>query len=173
MKRRLLLPLLAIPLLFLSCDSETPTQPSANDAVPLFAPTPPLPTTLKAECWVSGAGDCSPSELSAPGNFYSTATGATSIGYDLCDTDLELDKGSVVVYICRKSGVGTWHYDVCDSGEQHWKRVASRRLADSPCAARMFSFGAPASGLGVKLEYRRQGSAYAAASLSVNVFHQN
>lgn len=162
MKRLLFLPLLALPLLFLSCDGQVPSEPSADASTPTFAKaTTPVPLAVLCPTCTDIDG----------GDFY-TGGGTRTFEYDVCPAT----KGIVQGYRCYVGGNFGTASD-CDSGAGDW--VAMRPfnsfkylITPSSCTGNIWSLGLIGvdSGMGHMLKYKPRGSGYYPGTYSFTVF---
>ena len=147
MKRLLLIPLLALPLLVLSCDEPAPTQPEADEVAttdPLFAAKPPPTFTLITNCDESG------------GDYYcGNVSGDSWAGPSVCP----LQRGTFVFSYCRDNEFGNRAASsVCEAKQGRWVTIRREKLG--PACALMQYFSDPSPVVGFRFKYLAQGSGY-------------
>jgi hypothetical protein len=159
MKRLLLL---SLPLLFLSCDGQVPSEPSAEApaSVPLFAPNKPS-AGLYAYCV-----GCT----STAGNSFFTGGSQVDIYFNVCDAT----KGTVLLYRCLYENSVTVNTTQCDDKIARWKSVdgGKKRVTSlTTCDALMLNNTPGTVGArGWKLKYRAQGSGFLSEEYTFNVY---
>ena len=140
MRRLLFIPLLALPLLVLSCDEPAPTQPEADEfatAGPLFAAKPPPGFNLLTNCVESG------------GDYYcgDVSGGNPMFAPSVCP----LQRGTFVYQYCRDNEFGNPSASsVCEAKQGRWKTIRRKKLGPACASQQAFSMPSPVVGFSVK-----------------------
>ena len=156
MKRLLLLQLLALPLLFASCDAPTAPEPQTEQvADPLFKPIdlPNFGTSTNCS-WDTD-------------RYYCGATSSNPfVAISWCPT---VAQGTVLAQACLSKATGNWAFSsVCEDKQGRWKTVYKEALSADPlnCAVTTtFELGA-ADQIGFRFVYKGQGSGYANTTIT-------
>jgi hypothetical protein len=153
MKRQLFLPLFALPLLFLGCDGQAPTEPDAQATNPVFAKAT-MELNLHVYCLTCTYSSTTNDDFYTGGEY-------RAFYYFACPAD----KGALQLYSCMSSNGSYLPSAECDGGAGRWKRSTLKWVIGEnkdPCNTSMASFYGNVSGgsQGWKLEYSPRGSGY-------------
>jgi hypothetical protein len=165
MKRLLFLPLLALPLLLLSCDGQVPTEPAAPDAPGILLK--PIPTNYSPIV----SGSCTlASGTTEQGTWECSGPSIYSVGVWVYTNK---PKGQLAFYRCHGPGGSPYEYNACDSGGYRWRLEAKKPLIFPSAETCADGIGTrPCSGFaslnlnavrdggtwGIKFKYMAQGS---------------
>lgn len=160
MKRLFFLPLLALPLLLVSCDGQTPTEPEQTAET-----TPLLKPVLQAPGFST---DCT-----ASGGYYYCANASPPAMFVVSYCSIPIERGTFVVQQCKYRSGAIAPEQVCDDlKEGRWVTTTKVPLDESTCSfTTSFEPTAFLAGAGFRVKYRGQGSGYANATFGPWTFY--